>query len=256
MAANRLPRPWIMLASVFIVGLLKSGSTLLNRIMRPITTAAGLTFSSPANEMFERGLKLKGASVAFEPYGQAYGGFRDLPWPLPQFATNRTVLLVRDPRDALTSLYFSLAFSHVPPGTADSPKLLQAFEARRDAVRAMAIDDFVLAEADAQARLIRRTLANIPAHRLYRYEEVIFDKHAWVADMIDYLGLSPPAHLVSTVVARNDVLPAEDAPMEHIRHVRPGDHRDKLRPETIAALDATFGRLMRRLGYPGDRGRA
>ena len=239
-----------MLPSVFIVGLVKSGSTLLNRIMRPITVAAGLNYSAPASEMFARGLKLKGAVIDFEPFGHAYGGFRDLPWPLPTFGADRTVLLVRDPRDALTSLYFSVAYSHVPPGTADSPKLLAAFEARRARVRAMAIDDFVLQEAKGQERLMRRILANTPRHRLYRYEEIIFDKLAWTVDMVEYLGLSPPPHLVSTVVARNDVLPAEDAPLEHVRHVTPGDHRDKLRPETIAALDARFGEVMNKLGYP------
>ena len=239
----------MMLASVFIVGLLKSGSTLLNRIMRPITTAAGLTFRSPANELFERGVDIKKATVDFEPFGYAYGGFRDLPWPLPDFAADRTVLLVRDPRDALTSFYFSLAYSHVPPGTADSPSLLRAFEARRDRVRAMTIDEFVLLEATAHARLIRRTIANASRCRLYRYEEIIFDKQTWAADMVEYLGLAPPPRLVSTVVARNDVLPTEDAPLEHIRHVTPGDHRDKLQPETIAALDARFRWLMRKMGY-------
>jgi hypothetical protein len=245
-----------MIPSVFIVGLLKSGSTLLNRIMRPICADSGLTYRSPANEMVERGLKLKEATIDFEPFEHAYGGFRDLPWPLPDFAADRTILLVRDPRDALTSLYFSVAYSHVPPGTAESPKLLQAFEARRHRARAMAIDDFVLAEADAQARLIKRTLANIPRHRLYRYEEVIFDKRGWAADMVEYLGLSPPEQLVSTIVARNDVLPSEDAPLEHIRHVTPGDHRDKLRPETIEALDARFARVMKKLGYPVTAERA
>jgi hypothetical protein len=241
-----------MLSSVFIVGLVKSGSTLLNRIMRPITVAAGLTYRSPASELFQRGLNIRRASIDFEPLGFAYGGFRDLPWPLPDYAADRTILLVRDPRDALTSFYFSLAYSHAPPGATDSPALLEAFEARRDRVRAMTIDDFVLLEAPAHARLIRRTLGNAPRSRLYRYEEIIFDKQAWAIDMVEYLRLTPPPHLVSTVVARNDVVPAEDAPLEHIRHVTPGDHLDKLRPETIAALDARFARLMRKMGYsPG-----
>jgi hypothetical protein len=238
-----------MLPSVFIVGLVKSGSTLLNRIMRPISAASGLTCRAFANELRQRGLSLKHADPDFEPFGYAYGGFRDLPWPLPDFGANRTVLLVRDPRDALTSSYFSVAYSHVPPGTSDSPKMLQAFETRRAQARETAIDDFVLREAESHARLIRRVLANIAPHKLYRYEEIIFDKQAWAADMVEYLGLSPPPNLVSMVVARNDVVPSADAPLEHIRHVTPGDHRNKLRPETIAALDARFERLMKKMGY-------
>jgi hypothetical protein len=239
-----------MIPSVFIVGLLKSGSTLLNRIMRPLTAAAGLTYRSPAGEMFERGLNFNDASVDFDPSGYAYGGFRDLPWPLPPFAAERTVLLVRDPRDALTSLYFSLAYSHAPPGAKDSAGLLRAFEAGRDRVRGMSIDDFVLWEAPAHARSIGRTLENAPRRRLYRYEDVIFDKRAWAEDMVGYLGLSPPSRLIANVVARNDIVPSHEAPLEHIRQVRPGDHRGKLRPETIAALDMSFSDVMRTMGYP------
>jgi hypothetical protein len=239
-----------MLSSVFIVGLLKSGSTLLNRIMRPITAAAGLTYRSPASEAVARGLDFEKLTVDFEPFGYAYGGFRDLPWRLPDYASGRTVVLVRDPRDALTSYYFSMAYSHVPPGTAESPNLLTAFQARRDRARSITIDDFVLSEAPGHARAMRRILANAPQPRLYRYEEIIFDKQAWATDMVEYLALPASPLLVSKVVARNDVIPPEDAPLEHIRHVTPGDHRDKLRPETIAALDARFARLRKKMGYP------
>jgi hypothetical protein len=239
-----------MLPSVFIVGLVKSGSTLLNRIMRPIAESAGLTYRSPASELFQRGLNLRKSTVDFEPFGSAYGGFRDLPWALPVYAVGRTVVLVRDPRDALTSFYFSMAHSHPPPGATDSPDLLKAFQARRDRARTVTIDDFVVQEAAGHARAMRRILANAPGARLYRYEDIIFDKLAWVADMVEYLGLKSPPHLVSSVVARNDVVPAEDAPLEHIRHVTPGDHRTKLRPETIDALDERFKGLMKKMGYP------
>ena len=240
-----------MTESIFIVGLLKSGSTLLNRIMRPLAESTGLVSKAPANELFKRGLELRDARVTFEPFGHAYGGFRGMPWPLPPFAANRTVLLVRDPRDALTSLYFSVAYSHRLPGATDSPSMLQAFDARRAEARAMSIDAFVLEEAAGHARHIKKTLANLPAHRLYRYEDVIFDKLTWTRDMLDYLGLSVAERLVGRVVGMNDVTPSEESPLEHIRRVTPGDHRLKLRAETIATLDDRFKGIMRRLGYAG-----
>lgn len=158
-------------------------------------------------------------------------------------------MLVRDPRDALTSLYYSVAYSHVPPGTAESSRLLESFEARRARALSLAIDEFVMQEAPGQARLIKRTLANAPRHRRYRYEDVIFDKPAWVADMVDYLRLSLPQRQVEAIVARNDVVPEEDAPNEHIRHVTPGDHRDKLKPETIVFLNKRLEGVLQSLGY-------
>lgn len=241
-----------MAASIFIVGLIKSGSTLLNRLMRPLSEAAGFHFNAPANDFRRKGLELRDAKVTFDPVGQAYGGFRHLPWPLPDFAANRTVLLVRDPRDALTSLYFSVAYSHGPPGSTDTTLLLRKFEARRAKARAMTIDAFVLDEVGAFAALAEKTIDHIPAHRLYRYEDVVFDKLPWTLDMLDYFGLSVPERRVAAIVGRNDVRPSEEDPQAHVRRVTPGDHREKLKPQTIAALDHRLAPLLRRFGYVGS----
>lgn len=238
-----------MVASIFIVGLVKSGSTLLNRMMRPLCETAGLRFHSPANDARQRGVELSAADWTFEPEGQAYGGFRNLPWPLPDFAANRTVFLARDPRDALTSLYFSVAYSHRPPGSTDGAAMLERFEQRRSEVRAMSIDAFVLEEVAGFARRVEETLGHLRAHRLYRYEDVIFDKQAWAADMLDYLGLSLPERRVAKIVERNDILPRDEDPRAHIRRVTPGDHREKLQASTIARLDDGLAPLLERLGY-------
>ncbi|MBA3810890.1 MAG: hypothetical protein H0X27_04445 [Caulobacteraceae bacterium] len=238
-----------MVTSIFIVGLVKSGSTLLNRIMRPLCQTAGLRFSAPANDARQRGIELADVEVTFEPEGQAYGGFRNLPWPLPDFAANRTVFLVRDPRDALTSLYYSVAYSHGAPGSTDGTAMLERFERRRAKVRAMTIDAFVLGEAAALARLIEKTLGRLPAHRRYRYEDVIFDKQAWALDMLGYLGLSVSERRVAKVVGRNDLVPAREDPQAHIRRVTPGDHRAKLQARTIAGLDDRLAGVLERLGY-------
>jgi hypothetical protein len=215
-------------------------------------TKAGLEYRAPASELFQQGVELRKGSVVFEPHGFAYGSFRYLPWPLPTFAAGRTVMLLRDPRDALTSLYFSIAYSHRPPGSAQGQKLLRKFEARRADARAGSIDGFVLREAPGHLRAIEKTMANLPAHRLYRYEDVIFDKLAWTHDMLDFLKLDVPGRLVEAVVARNDIVPDAEAPLEHIRHVTPGDHRNKLQPQTIEALNELFGRVMGKFGYGFD----
>ncbi|MEP6967906.1 MAG: hypothetical protein ABI906_07480 [Pseudomonadota bacterium] len=238
-----------MVASIFIVGLVKSGSTLLNRIMRPLCEGAGLRFNAPANDARQRGVELSAADWAFEPEGRAHGGLRNLPWPLPDFAANRTVFLVRDPRDALTSLYFSMAYSHGPPGSTDGAAMLENFEQRRAKTRAMTIDAFVLEQAAAFARRAEETLGHLPAHRRYRYEDVIFDKQAWALDMLAYLGLTIPERRVASIVGRNDILPRDEDPQAHVRRVTPGDHREKLQASTIARLDDRLAPLLERFGY-------
>ena len=239
-----------MARSLFLLGLIKSGSTLLNRVMKPITESAGFIFDSPANDLRQQGVELRDAALSFEAENRAYGGFRNLPWPLPAFAADRAVFLVRDPRDALTSLYFSVAYSHRPPGTGVSDALLRRFEARRARAKAQAIDDFVLAEAPRQAETIAETLRHLPAgSRTYRYEEVIFEKLAWVADMMAFLRLEVPQRRVAQIVQRQDIKPEAEAPHEHVRRVTPGDHREKLSSDTIRRLDEILRPVMESLGY-------
>jgi hypothetical protein len=253
-----MPRPGNpSVASVFLVGLPKAGSTLLNQMMRPITAAAGLSFVALQETMYGMGVAPRdipaAVNDAFEPAGYAYGGFRSLPreFSIPPFAADRTVLLVRDPRDMLTSLYFSLARSHRPPGTAVGETLAAAFNAQRDEANRTSIDDFALEKAEIvinQFRIVRTKLSSIP-HRLYRYEDVVYDKLVWARDMVDYLGLKVPASVIEEAVAANDTRPDLEDPTRHVRRVSPGDHREKLREETIVALNARLKPILRRYQY-------
>jgi hypothetical protein len=252
------PRPGDpSVASVFLVGLPKAGSTLLNQLMRPITAAAGLSFVALQETMYSMGVAPRDipASVndAFEPAGYAYGGFRSLPrgFLIPPFAADRTVLLVRDPRDMLTSLYFSLARSHRPPGTAVGGTLAAAFEEQRAEANRTSIDEFVLEKAEIvinQFRIVRTKLSGI-SHKLYRYEDVVFEKLFWARDMIDYLGLAAPAASIEQAVAANDTRPDVEDPTRHVRKVAPGDHREKLRTQTINELNARLEPILRRYRY-------
>lgn len=254
----RVPPPGdVSIPSVFLIGLPKAGSTLLNRLMRPILTSAGLTFVGLQDIMYRMGVPPldtpREVNLAFEPAGYAFGGFRSLPGAFrpPMFAANRTILLVRDPRDMLTSLYFSLASSHGPPGEAVGSELATRFFEQREAVNRQGIDAFALENADAvigQFRTVKRKLREI-AHRRYRYEDIIFDKLAWARDMLDYLKLSVDPAVVERAVATNDVRPDVEDPAQHIRKVAPGDHVDKLAPETIAELNEKFARILKRYEY-------
>jgi hypothetical protein len=243
--------------SVFLLGLPKAGSTLLNRLMKPVTHAAGLTFVAVQEVMRDIGVPPRDippeANQVFRPAGYAFGGFRSLPGALalPPYAANRTVLLVRDPRDMLTSLYFSLAHSHGPPGQGAGGALAATFEEKRQEVNGMDIDAFVLGGARVvagQYRAVERKLLNIP-HRLYRYEDIIFDKLAWANDMLAYLGLSVSAAVVDQAVKANDVRPEVEDVAQHVRKVVPGDHAEKLKAETVAELNTQLAPVLQKYRY-------
>lgn len=243
--------------SAFLLSLPKAGSTLFYRIMSPIANRAGLPFYSLPNELNGVGVPFvdiaEGLGEAFRPTGYTFGGFRgfDRAMTLPDYASGRTVLLVRDPRDMLTSLYFSEAKSHEAPGTSASDALLKQFEARRQSALSRSIDDFVLQRASGLVAAYQTIIDAIGAkdYKLFRYEDVIFDKPRWIAETLSYLRLAAPAKLVANVIEKNDIRPAAEDDTQHIRKVAPGDHREKLRPETIAALNARFAPLVERFGY-------
>ena len=243
--------------SAFLVSLPKAGSTLFYRLMQPIATRAGLPYFSLPNELHSIGVPAgdvrEGLADVFQPAGYTYGGFRGFErnLGLPDYADGRTVLLVRDPRDMLTSLYFSEAKSHVPPGASASDALLKQFEQRRQRALSMSIDDFALGRAEALRSAFEGVFAAIEGkrHKLFRYEDVIFSKRAWVDEVIAYLGLDVPEQVVANVVAKNDVRPTAEDEGSHIRKVAPGDHLDKLKPGTIARLDETFAAVLQRFGY-------
>lgn len=243
--------------SAFLLSLPKAGSTLFYRMMKPLADRAGLPYFSLPNEMHGLGLPMRevseGLDQVFRPRGYTYGGFRgfEAPLKLPDYAADRTVLLVRDPRDMLTSLYFSEAKSHVPPGTGASETLLRQFEARRQRALSMTIDEFVLARANGVKAGYDSVFAAIgdKPHKLFRYEDVIFAKRQWMAETLDYLALAVPPRLLDTVVERNDIRPAAEQEDQHVRRVTPGDFRAKLRPETISALDGALAPILMRYGY-------
>src|SRR5580704_14901389 len=73
----------LSIRSVFLIGLPKAGSTLLARLMEPITASVGLAFVALQQTMFDMGVPSQDipprVNDAFQPYGYAFGGFRTLP---------------------------------------------------------------------------------------------------------------------------------------------------------------------------------
>jgi hypothetical protein len=244
-------------SSVFVVGLPKAGSTLLNRIMAPLCNHVGLTKVSINNQLRSLGIPLNKlpASVTnlYDPTGYAYMGYRGLSrfLPLPKFASGRTVLLVRDPRDMVVSAYFSEAFSHRPPGAVVDDGMSRDFESRRQMIISTPIDEYVLSAAANFNQIFLHTRTQLAGidHRFWRYEDIIFEKKRWTEEMLDYLGLEIPRAISDRTVQRNDVVPSSEKEAEHIRRVTPGDYMNKLMPETIAQLNEQFADILATYDY-------
>lgn len=243
---------------LFVFSLHKSGSTMLNSLMAEALESA----SEPSINMPEQFFKLgvldndwrNDPSLAnLIESGFVYTGFRYLPEFMSRdmLAAGRSVLLVRDPRDALVSAFFSFGAngSHVLPGTAKGDAADAILKARAAAAD-MTINEWVLKRARAVAVEFMRYAPHVgqPDFRLFRYEDVLFDKARLLADVFAHFGLPLPAN-AAAIAERHHVLPGKEDPSKHIRKATPGDHRDKLTPETIAELDRILAEPLRFYGY-------
>lgn len=242
----------------FVFALHKSGSVLLNGIVGELAFAAKVPNLNVPEILFRKGVKWKEiASVPpalFDRRGVVFSGFRQMPqspFEIGFRECDKAALLVRDPRDILVSLYFSMKFSHsLPKAGAVRDRLIKI----RQVAESTGIDAYVLDAASALARqyylyregLLRRGDLDV---RVFRYEDVVFDKVRWVADLAAFFEFDIAEAKKRKIASSYDIVPDTEDPSAHVRRVAPGDHLDKLAPETIARLNDLFRENVAPFGY-------
>jgi hypothetical protein len=244
----------------FVLGVIKSGSSLFNSLCRDLALRNSRKFVDVAGTFFEHNVQAKTwiddpAWLPILQPGNTYGGFRIMA-PIMEkhqvFVSARKVLMVRDPRDALVSQYFSSAYSHSIPrhGNADDGSAKALLNERKIAL-ASPIDTFVLPRAKnmLNAMLSYRAVAASPTTRVFRYEDWIFRKKELIGESSRWLDLPADDDAVEQMLAWADVRPVAEDPRAFIRKVTPGDHREKLKPETIESLNEVVRPAMELFGY-------
>lgn len=244
----------------FVLGLRKSGSTLLNRIMTMVSKRTGLHTIDLAHTFFNNGLKMNDwqdtdlSSVIKR--GNMYLGFRGLPNSLGKlevFRDARKVFMFRDPRDALVSQYFSDAYSHSLPSakTESAEAGVKEFMAKRERALAMDINDYVIKQAPSMDRTFM-AYAEVLGSELtlpLRYEEYIFTKKRMMRKILKHFDLEMNNAGIESILAVVDIVPESEDAKKFVRNVVPGDHRRKLKPETIAKLDRLLQASLTRFDY-------
>lgn len=245
---------------VFLVfGVRKSGSSILNSVVEALANHVGMPYLDVAGELFRSGIPVGDWQSDAEILqllrrGNVYGGFRDVPYAFtraPNWAEFRKLLLVRDPRDALVSEYFSNAYSHEVPETGASREVMLDLRERANQVD---IDTFVVERARSMVETLSQYLLVRDSENalVMKYEEFIPNKRESISQILDHFRWDVPDHVIAHVLEWADVLPTDEDPARFIRKVTPGDHREKLTPGTIADLNDLLGPVMTAYGYDID----
>jgi hypothetical protein len=245
----------------FAFGLHKAGSSLLSKVW--LKLCAGLhvpdiSFSETLFSQGHMGVTLDTCTNIADLVkdGYCYRGFRTFPAPLATldlFRRRPKILLARDPRDAIVSSFFS--FNKGSHGLPRSGDLRRSIEGWRREHADVDIDASALETCRNyrdKMRVYREAFNGVGNVKIYRYEDIIFEKKAWILDMLRFAGLEAPEALVDAIVQDEDVRPRVENPAAHIRKVTPGDYREKLRRDTIRQITDVLAEEMAYYGYPTD----
>ena len=224
--------------SCFAFSLHKAGSTLMNGMLEDYSKS---TFISIINiPKIVAIAKLGDATcITRESFdgiycqnGYLYSGWRNYSKCLGgvDFSLTRNVLLVRDPRDRLVSQYFSFGRSHRVPRKGSNRSL---FLAARKYARSRNIDEYAISQINWIQRHwnLYHCRLSPSATRIYRYEDVIFRKEEWLADIVDFFTLSYDEKRIKKIARAYDVHPIKENPNAHIRQVSPGNYNKHLSSE-------------------------
>lgn len=259
-----LPAPTFGLESFYVFSLAKAGSTLLNDIFLQLNAQLGIAEVDLPSHFVSCGIPALaqnpektihgwGESPDFANFyldkGYCYRGYRFLPghmYPLCKAISSRSILLVRDPRDCLTSQYFSLRYSHqIAQGSAGSK-----MSTIRNRLAEMEVDEAVRTLAPLYRAQMNAYRTHLPHPALlFRYEDVIFNKSQLISTILDFLDRPLESSALESILNRVDVIPDKEKPSEHVRKVKPGDHKEKLQPETIKFLDTILAEELAFYGY-------
>ena len=244
----------------FILGVRKSGSSVLNQMCAALSQFNNYKFVDVAGIMFNNNITVR--SWANDPVinellteGNVYGGFRVMPFAFSKssiFRSAKKVLLIRDPRDALVSEYFSNAYSHViPAASGDRAEVNRQMTELREKALNTNIEDSVLSMAPNLNRTILgySSVCRDAATLLLKYENVILDKRRLIESICTHFGWNVNEQLITNILGWADVIPPKEDQKAFVRKVVPGDHKEKLSQKTISKLNRMLKPAMELLGY-------
>ena len=188
---------------------------------------------------------------------------------VPQIQECDVILHLRDPRDVLVSMFYSYCYIH--------PGEIPANTGYRQEVASRGIDEFVLNKASAKSLMyqgdygtgshVEKYVGNFPQRyddyinkllnqsnvTLVKYEEMVTNYRAWLTKFVRSFPLKPGQKINAIeqlVKQSSDFFPQRDRDtMTHVRHITPGDYKNKLKPDTIERLNDIFANTLNILNY-------
>jgi hypothetical protein len=188
----------------------------------------------------------------FRPTGYLYSVFGGMIEGIIDFDKYSTVLVIRDPRDILVSEYYSRGYSHAVPSNRGN-KYNDFMKTRRQA-RQFTVDEYVISESDkvydTYQRYIKLLINRYPQIYVSKYEDMTSDYQGWLKKLLTYCKLDITNEYVQHLSKEaTQLLPKKEDIHQHIRKGMPGDHKEKLKQQTIEFLGSKFSSVLKEFNY-------
>lgn len=253
---NRKQKSFCYLKSVAFFTVHKAGSEFASSVMRAIAKNSGFECIHYAAYVFSGGkLPLRYDQLGnwsknlYPQNGYFFGPFRKYHGGIPWLNDNPLIFHIRDPRDVLVSLYYSLKSSHYIP-YANKKAALYMLQ-RRMTTAQMNIDEFVLNEAQRIKSEYLDYFNGFSSHNdicISKYEDMIENFEDWFLTACRGIGVNESDKLIKLCqkMRPGSVVESEK---KHKRQVTPGDHRRKLSKNTICELDSILKEVLIKCRY-------
>ncbi len=232
---------------VFVHALHKSATMFLYKFFKDVSNRKGYEYYSanndPDNELFSTNANNNFCVCPVR-------SFDDVGQPPSEDLNQHRIIHIRDPRDILVSEYFSFGWSH---SQADG----KLTDTRKQEIQKMSIDDYVLNQPEFSSWHLGQKLEPLAdlvisdSTIVVRYETMVTHFPRWVRQVIKPFQFRWPSLAATrySVKYRNEFTPASGNQLVHKRNVKPGDHVDKLKPDTIKKLNNRFEDFLVRFEY-------
>ena len=256
--------------SVLIYTVHKAASMFLEKLALDVADEFGICHYSMSNEKYYDKIKQLSWKTFIEEksrpgcFGPIRAKERETIFPEALFEYS-IILHLRDPRDVLTSLFFSYIYSHPTKEGRFNPG-----DALRKKWEEWGIDNFVLVNLPyfkERYQLLTSTLLDNTDVKLIKYEDMISNYPKWLYDFLsafshldvpsqqipEHISLSnsiPTIHQKLFEKYKNEfTFPTSEDVYRHKRQIKPGDHKNKLKPATIEILNDVFSDVLELLSY-------
>ena len=166
---------------------------------------------------------------------------------VPQELNAHIILHLRDPRDVLVSLYFSQAYSH-----SYLKGVFDISESERSEIINTGIDQYVIGHADTFNRKYNeyQNLLSGTDAIFVKYEDLVLNFPFWLQEVAKGFSIDNPRFIQRMIKKYKGEFEIEkENKHAHKRKIVPGDHKEKLTPETMSKLNDSFTDNLKKYHY-------